>query len=245
MSPSARFMARVVASSPRPTDSRNDATVNGNRYQLLGAGVWSIAPRSQVSARSCTSLSSWSHSHGRVSDRPSATDADSTIGWPCTWWSRISGHDSASSRPGVRVPAVRPCAYRSSQPCGSFPPAPATRKPAARNVRAKLEAVRADPGPGGAARQVEQGAPGCRPAPRGTEQPVGDGLPVRARVPGDRARLTVLFGQFERDGHARNASLSRRTGWAKPSPAAHRATSPTAVSARRSHSFPWEPARWG
>ena len=130
-------MARVVASSPRPTDSRNDATVNGNRYQLLGAGVWSIAPRSQVSARSCTSLSSWSHSHGRVSDRPSATDADSTIGWPCTWWSRISGHDSVSSRPGVRVPAVRPCAYRSSQPCGSFPPAPATRKPAARNVRAK------------------------------------------------------------------------------------------------------------
>lgn len=65
-----------------------------------------------------------------------ATEADSTMGWPKTVWSRISGQDSASSRPGVRVPAASPSAYRSSQPCGSLPPAPATRKAAARNVRA-------------------------------------------------------------------------------------------------------------
>lgn len=58
------------------------------------------------------------------------------MGWPKTVWSRISGQDSASSRPGVRVPAARPSAYRSSQPYGSLPSAPATRKAAARKVRA-------------------------------------------------------------------------------------------------------------
>lgn len=111
-----------------------------------------------------------------------------------------------------------------------------------------LQAVGAHTGAGRAPRQVEQGPAGGGPLPGGVQQAVGRRFPVRPGVAGVRARPAVLGGEFEGvrgrgGGHARKASLSRRTGWANPSPAAQRATSPTARSASRRSSLPWEPAR--
>lgn len=66
------------------------------------------APRSHSSTRSWSLAGSVSQVHGAVSLRASATEADSTMGWPWMLWWPITGQDSKSPRPGVRVPRASP-----------------------------------------------------------------------------------------------------------------------------------------
>ena len=107
-----------------------------------------------------------------------------------------------------------------------------------------FESVRTHAGGRGAPRQVQQGTVRGRPPPGGPEQAVGGGLPVVAGVAGAGAQPPCVGREFQ-GAHARKASLSGRTGWAKPSPAAQRVDLGDGEVGETPHSLPWEPARWG
>ncbi|ARX87924.1 hypothetical protein SMD44_07409 [Streptomyces alboflavus] len=87
-----------------PTEARNCSATTWKRRQLLSQVRAPTKPESQSTTRSRTPVSSRSQSHGRVSCRPTAMDAASTICWE---QSVSSGQASPLSR---SVPAVRPSA---------------------------------------------------------------------------------------------------------------------------------------